>query len=106
MDKYDHEIVAKAICYAAEKHKGQPRKGKTIPFIVHPMEAAAIVSSMTDDPEIIAAAVLHDVLEDTPTTAEELTEGLAGGYILLHAESKSGSPEKPGKSKASLLRNG
>lgn len=96
MDKYDHEIVAKAICYAAEKHKGQPRKGKTIPFIVHPMEAAAIVSSMTDDPEIIAAAVLHDVLEDTPTTAEELTEEFGRRiYDLVAAESEDKRQDQP-----------
>ena len=43
-----------------------------MPYIVHPIEAAAIVSAMTDDEEVIAAAVLHDVIEDTDATEDDL----------------------------------
>lgn len=96
MDEYGHELVVKAICFAAEKHKGMTRKKKTIPFIVHPMEAAAIVSSMTDDPEVIAATVLHDVLEDTPTTPEELTEEFGQRICdLVATESEDKRPDRP-----------
>ncbi len=96
MDDYGHELVVRAICFAAEKHKGQPRKKKTIPFIVHPMEAAAIVSSMTDDPEVIAAAVLHDVLEDTPTSKEELTREFGRRICdLVAEESEDKRPDQP-----------
>ena len=65
-------LVDQAIIFAARAHAGDTRKGSNIPYIVHPIEAAAIVAGMTEDPEVIAAAVLHDVLEDTETTEEEL----------------------------------
>ncbi|MGI6725892.1 MAG: HD domain-containing protein [Christensenellales bacterium] len=52
-------------------HSGARRKGKNIPYILHPLEAAAIVSSVTDNLEEVAAAVLHDVLEDTNTTEDK-----------------------------------
>ncbi len=55
-------LVDQAIIFAAKAHAGAVRKGSKVPYIVHPIEAAAIVAGMTDDPEVIAAAVLHDVL--------------------------------------------
>lgn len=67
-------ILDKAIVFATEAHSGVFRKGGKSPYIVHPMEAASIAARMTDDIEVIAAAVLHDVIEDTPTTAEQLEE--------------------------------
>lgn len=67
-------ILDKAIIYATEAHSGVFRKGGKSPYIVHPMEVAAIAARMTDDLEVIAAAVLHDVIEDTPTTIEQLEE--------------------------------
>lgn len=65
-------LLDKAIIFATKAHSGAKRKGTNVPYIVHPIEAAAIVSAMTDDQEIIAAAVLHDVLEDTDTTEDDL----------------------------------
>ena len=62
----------KAIAFAAEKHATKKRKGTNLPYIVHPMEAAAIASYLTDDLEVIAAAVLHDVVEDSDATKEDL----------------------------------
>jgi myo-inositol-1(or 4)-monophosphatase len=67
-------MVNEAVSYASRAHAGQYRKGTRIPYIVHPMEAAAICASFTDDPEVIAAAVLHDVVEDTAGTQEEIEE--------------------------------
>ncbi len=63
----DDRLLYEAVCFAAEAHRGQVRKGGGVPFIVHPMEAAAIAATMTNDRHVIAAAVLHDVLEDTDT---------------------------------------
>ena len=57
-------MINEAIQFATEAHKGQFRKGTTRPFILHPLEVGKIVSSMTDDAEIIAAAILHDTIED------------------------------------------
>ena len=65
-------VLDRAIVFATEAHKGQFRKGTQVPYIVHPMEAAAVVSTMTTDPEIIASALLHDVVEDTSTTIDEV----------------------------------
>ena len=57
-----------------EARMGQFRKGTQIPYILHPLEAAAIVGTMTTEPEVIAGAVLHDVVEDTDTTIDEIAE--------------------------------
>jgi myo-inositol-1(or 4)-monophosphatase len=65
-------LMDRAIVFATRAHSGTYRKGTSIPYIVHPIEAAAIVSTMTDDPDMIAAAVLHDVVEDTDATVEEI----------------------------------
>ena len=70
----------RAIAFAAEKHSAKTRKGTKIPYIVHPMEAAAIAAALTDDLEVIAAAVLHDVVEDSDTTKEDL-ERLFGSRV-------------------------
>ncbi|HOF94646.1 MAG TPA: HD domain-containing protein [Clostridia bacterium] len=50
------------------------RKGTATPYILHPLEAAAIVGTMTDDQEIIAAAMLHDVIEDASVAVEQLQQ--------------------------------
>lgn len=65
-------VLDKAIKFATEAHSGAFRKGTKIPYIVHPLEAAAIAATMTVDEEVIAAAVLHDIIEDTPVTKEQL----------------------------------
>ena len=57
-------MINKAITFAMQAHKGQLRKGTRLPYILHPMEVGMIVSRMTEDPEIITAAILHDTLED------------------------------------------
>lgn len=67
-------MIRRAAEFAAKAHEGVNRKGSRIPYIYHPMEVALVVSLMTDDEAVIAAAYLHDVLEDTAHTAEELTE--------------------------------
>lgn len=67
-----HGLMAKAVAFAAYAHDGQNRKGTALPYILHPMEAAAIAATMTNDPEVLAAAVLHDVVEDCGVTENEL----------------------------------
>ena len=57
-------MVEEARSFAEKAHEGQFRKGTKRPYIVHPLEVAKIVSTMTDDEEIISAALLHDTLED------------------------------------------
>ncbi len=66
------ELLDRAIIYAVNAHAGTERRGKGFPYVVHAMEAMAIVATMTSDQELLAAAALHDVLEDTDITAGEL----------------------------------
>lgn len=75
INKLTHEdILNKAIIFAVKAHSGMVRKSTNHPYILHPLEVSAIVGTMTDDKEIIAAAVLHDVVEDTPIRIEEIKE--------------------------------
>jgi GTP diphosphokinase / guanosine-3',5'-bis(diphosphate) 3'-diphosphatase len=66
--------VAKALRFALEAHTGQTRKDRRTEYIVHPVAVMRVLSSElgVTDPEILSAALLHDTLEDTPTTASEL----------------------------------
>ena len=68
-------MINEAIEFATKAHEGQFRKGTKRPYIVHPVEVADIVTSMTQDEEIICAAVLHDTIEDCEgVTAQVLKE--------------------------------
>lgn len=82
------KLLDKAIVFAINAHKGQFRKGTDIPYILHPLEAATIVGTMTTDDEIIVGAVLHDVVEDTNTTIEEIRK-LFGERVAEFVASES-----------------
>ena len=68
----DTELLDRAIVFAVRAHAGIERRGKGFPYIVHPMEAVEIVATMTRDQELLAAAVLHDTVEDTDVTIEQI----------------------------------
>ena len=68
------ELVSEAIAFAVKAHDGMRRKKNEAPYILHPMEAAVIVGTMTNDQNLLAAAVLHDVVEDADITLEEIEE--------------------------------
>ena len=68
----DTELFDRAVIFAVKAHAGTERRGKGFPYIIHPMEAAEIVSTITADQELLAAAVLHDVVEDTDITVDAL----------------------------------
>ena len=67
-------ILDEAIFFATTIHSGMYRKRDESPYILHPMEAATIASTMTDDIEIIVAALLHDAVEDTGVTLDEIKD--------------------------------
>ena len=67
-------LFDEAVKFATEAHHGTERRGKGYPYIIHPMEAASIVATMTNDPEMLAAAILHDTVEDTDVTLEQIRE--------------------------------
>lgn len=68
----DTELLDRAIVFAVRAHAGTERRGKGFPYIVHLLEAVEIVATMTPDQELLAAAALHDTVEDTHVTVEEI----------------------------------
>lgn len=68
----DTTLLDRAIIFAVRAHAGTERRGKGFPYIVHPMEAVEIVATITPDQELLAAAALHDTVEDTDVTVEQI----------------------------------
>ena len=68
----DTDLLDRAIMFAVRAHAGTERRGKGFPYIVHPMEAMEIVATLTSDQELLAAAALHDTVEDTDVTVEQI----------------------------------
>ena len=75
MERYrpdlDEDLLRHAYVFAANRHQGQVRRSGE-PYFTHPLTVAWILADMELDEETIAAGLLHDILEDTDTTAEEL----------------------------------
>ncbi len=69
----DTDIIDRAYIYSARVHEGQVRLSGE-PYLSHPLEVADILADMRLDVESIAAALLHDVIEDTPATKEDIKE--------------------------------
>ena len=88
-NKYmDSELLDKAIVFAVNAHHNTERRGKGFPYIVHPMEAMEIVATITPDQELLAAAALHDTIEDTDVTVEQIREAFGARVAeLVHSES-------------------
>lgn len=68
------DLLEKAQRWAMRGHLGVNRKFSDLPYIVHPEAVAEIISQVTDDNDVIAAAWLHDVVEDTPKTVDDIRE--------------------------------
>lgn len=85
------ELLDRAIKFAVNAHSGTERRGKGFPYIVHPMEAMEIVSTMTPNQELLAAAVLHDTVEDTGVTIDQIREEFGDRIAsIVDAESDKG----------------
>jgi len=76
-------LVEKAKIFATKAHKGQVRKYTGEPYIVHPIEVAEIVARHNGSQEMIAAALLHDVVEDTSTTIEDIRSKFGNAVAML-----------------------
>ena len=64
--------LEEAIIYATILHQGNVRKFTSRPCILHPLEVAQILSTMTEDQDVITAGILHDIVEETDGTLEEI----------------------------------
>src|SRR3954447_15636185 len=69
----DLDIIKKAYVYSAKVHQGQIRKSGE-PYLIHPLEVAGILAELKLDEASIVTGLLHDTIEDTLASAEELTE--------------------------------
>ena len=87
------ELLDRAIIFAVHAHAGTERRGKGYPYIVHPMEAMEIVATMTADQELLAAAALHDTVEDTNVTVEQLRAEFGERIASLVADESDVMPE-------------
>ena len=90
-------MLDKAIDFAFEAHKGICRKGSSQPYIFHPLEVLSLVSTMTQDDDILCAAVLHDTVEDTPVTLDDVRREFGdkiAGLVDMETENKRGQKNK------------
>ena len=83
-----HTLIDKARAFATRAHRSidQRRKYSLLPYEVHLEAVADIVASVSSDPEMIAAAWLHDTVEDTSVTLNEIKENFGKGVALLVQE--------------------
>ena len=77
------QLLKKAIKFAYEKHGKQERKYDGLPYITHPVDVMNILKVATDDEEILAAAVLHDVMEDCNVPFEEMVKEFGGRVATI-----------------------
>ena len=84
-DEKSDKLIEKAYLFAKEKHKNQRRKSGDL-YITHPIAVAYILATLNAGPSTIIAGLLHDTIEDTDTTKEEITE-LFGEEIASLVES-------------------
>jgi (p)ppGpp synthase/HD superfamily hydrolase len=77
--------VDAALVLAARAHRAQVRKGSDIPYIVHPVQVAMILMRHGFDEDVVIAGVLHDTVEDTEVTAEEIRTGFGAEVAALVA---------------------
>ena len=86
------QLLHESIVFANKAHKGQLRKGTDIDYISHPMEVMQILTAMGADDNLIIAGVLHDTVEDTSTTLDEIEEKFGADVAALvgnHTQDKS-----------------
>ena len=88
--------LEKAIVYATQKHKHQFRKGTKIPYIVHPIEVMQILRENDADEDTIIAGLLHDTIEDTDTTYQDIKNEF-GDEIAEIVNDESEDKSKPYK---------
>ena len=79
---YDVDLINKAYSIAEDMHNGQLRKSGE-PYIIHPIEVARILAELGMDDETLVAGLLHDVIEDTPYTKEQLKAEFGEEVLLL-----------------------
>jgi (p)ppGpp synthase/HD superfamily hydrolase len=100
-------LVARALAYAEEIHRGQKRTGKDVPYIIHPVRVAAEISRAGGSDEQVAAGLLHDVIEDHPelTSISDLATrfGINVASMVNSMTTRGNGPWR--ESKAAFINN-
>lgn len=96
-------LFEEAVIYATVMHTGATRKTSKTPYILHPLEVAQIISTLTDDMEVITAGVLHDVVEDTDGSAKEI-KARFGDRVAELVDSETENKYRGEKSSDTWLR--
>ena len=107
MENKEKTRLEQAVAFALEAHGGAKRKGKERPYILHPLEVLTIVAGLTEDEDVQIGAVLHDTVEDTGTSVDEIRtlfgERVAS-LVSSESEDKSKSWEERKKTTIDHLR--
>ena len=109
--KREMMLILKAIEFSANAHLGYYRKGSKVPYITHPFEVAKILAKAMDPEKneaLISAGLLHDTVEDTSTTLEDIRREFGEEVAVLVAsdtEDKTKSWEERKKSTIDFLRD-
>ena len=96
---HDTPLILTASIHATIAHRGQFRKGTDLPYVTHPLQVARILSEETKYPvssELIAAAILHDVVEDTPMGIEKFPKVVQILVLLVSDPDNGGEHDRLG----------
>jgi len=85
-------MVFEAIEFAARAHAGQVRKGTRLPYIIHPLSVARILIEQDQPDTTVVAGILHDVIEDTPVTREDIQADF--GTLVADVVAAVSEPDK------------
>ena len=92
-------MIDRAIMFASHAHRDTFRKGTKQPYVFHPLEVLSLVSMMTDDDEVLCAAMLHDTIEDTSATLDDIKAEFGervAKMVGYETEDKRGQVNKAG----------
>lgn len=90
------QLLDEAIVFATNAHAGQVRKMANTPYILHPLEVAAIIATMTNDEHTMAAGVLHDTIEDCGADPKEIKQRFGARVsALVQSETEDKLSDRP-----------
>lgn len=81
--EFKSDLTSRALEFALRAHEGQVRKGDGKPYIIHPVGVALIVTQFSTEDTIVAAALLHDTVEDTQTTIEDIQKNFGSDVAKI-----------------------
>lgn len=103
MNKYlDTSLVDKAVKFAVDAHANTERRGKGFPYVIHVFEAMEIAATITNDPVILAATALHDTVEDTDVTLDDIRREF-GDRVASLVDAETDKP-LPGENESTSWR--